>query len=413
MIFIFITIFVLLCCSAFFSASETALTAISKTQIHNMIQKKLPKASILNHLNTQMGKVIGSILLGNNLVNILATSLATSVFITLFEDSGIGVATAVMTLLILIFAEVMPKMLAIHSPQKVALFVANTMVHIVKILNPITHIIRYLSEKFWKVFGVNISAKNTWDSPQEELRGAIDAFSNLRHEGEKNMLHGVLDLSSVTVGEIMIPRNDVETISSNKSLKDIKKQILKSPYSRLPVWEGNPDNITGILHIKTFIKAYEKDENFNLKEVCSDPWFVPESTPLPHQMNAFRKKKQHLAIVIDEYGSIQGIVTLEDILEEIVGEITDEHDKSTDEIQKEKDGSYTIDGTTSIRHINRLLDLNMPDYEVTTIAGLIINESRELPKEGQVFRFYGAELKVIKKRHNQIKTVNIKVVKEC
>ncbi len=411
MIFIFITIFVLLCCSAFFSASETALTAISKTQIQNMIQKKLPKAAILKHLNSQMGKVIGSILLGNNLVNILATSLATSVFITLFEDSGIGIATAVMTVLILIFAEVMPKMLAIHSPQKVGLFVSSAMIHIIRILNPITYIIRYLSENFWKVFGVNIGGKNTWDSPQEELRGAIDAFSNLRHEGEKNMLHGVLDLSSITVGEIMVPRNDVETISSDKSLKDIKKQILKSPYSRLPVWEGKPDNITGILHIKTFIKAYEKNEKFDLKEVCSDPWFVPESTPLPHQMNAFRKKKQHLSIVIDEYGSIQGIITLEDILEEIVGEITDEHDKAVDEIQKEKDGSYTMEGTTGIRHINRLLDLNIPDDDVSTVAGLIINESREIPKEGQVFRFYEVEFKIIKKRHNQIKSVNLKLIK--
>jgi len=278
-------------------------------------------------------------------------------------------------------------------------------------LNPITYIIRYLSENFWKVFGVNIGGKNTWDSPQEELRGAIDAFSNLRHEGEKNMLHGVLDLSSITVGEIMVPRNDIETISSDKSLKDIKKQILKSPYSRLPVWEGKPDNITGILHIKTFIKAYEKNETFDLKEVCSDPWFVPESTPLPHQMNAFRKKKQHLSIVIDEYGSIQGIITLEDILEEIVGEITDEHDKPVDEIQKEKDGSYTMEGTTSIRHINRLLDLDIPDDDVSTIAGLIINESREIPKEGQVFRFYEVEFKIIKKRHNQIKSVNLKPIK--
>jgi Mg2+/Co2+ transporter CorB len=351
-------------------------------------------------------------LLGNNLVNILANSLATSAFITIFQDSGIGIATAVMTTLILIFAEVMPKMLAIQNPQNVALFVSKTMSYIVKILNPVTYIIRYLAEKFWKVFGVNIKAKNAWSSPQEELRGAIDAFSSVRYEDQKNMLHSVLDLSSITVGEIMIPRNDVETISLKKDLKDIKKQILKSPYSRLPVWENTPENITGILHIKTFIKGYEQNKNLNVKDVCSDPWFVPESTTLPRQISDFRKRKQHLAIVIDEYGSIQGIITLEDILEEIVGEITDEHDRSTEEIQKEKDGSYTVEGTTAIRHINKLLNLEIPDIEISTIAGLVINESRQIPKEGQVYRFYNLELKIIKKRHNQIKTINIKPIRE-
>ncbi len=411
MIFIFITIFLLLCCSAFFSASETALTAISKTQIQNMVQKKLPKALVLKKLKDQMGRVIGSILLGNNLVNILATSLATSLFINLFEDSGVGIATVVMTVLILIFAEVMPKMLAIHSPQKVALFVSQIMTNIVNLLNPITRIIRYLSEKFWRVFGVNLSAKNTWDSPQEELRGAIDAFSSLKHEDEKSMLHGVLDLSSITVGEIMVPRNDIEAISAKKSLKEIKKQILKSPYSRLPVWEGKPENITGILHIKTFIKAYEQDPNLKLKEICSDPWFVPESTPLPHQMKKFRQKKQHLAIVIDEYGNIQGIITLEDILEEIVGEITDEHDKSPEEIQKETDGSYTLGGITTIRQVNKHFSTDLPDTDFSTIAGLIMNESREIPKEGQIYRFYNMEFKIIKRRQNQIKIINIKLLK--
>jgi Mg2+/Co2+ transporter CorB len=412
MILIFVTVFILLCFSAFFSASETALTATSETQIQRMIKKKIPKAVILKNLNKQMGRVIGSVLLGNNLVNILATSLATSAFITLFQDSGIGIATAVMTTLILIFAEVMPKMLAIQNPQNVALFVSKTMSYIVKILNPVTYIIRYLAEKFWKVFGVNIKAKNAWSSPQEELRGAIDAFSSVRYEDQKNMLHSVLDLSSITVGEIMIPRNDVETISLKKDLKDIKKQILKSPYSRLPVWENTPENITGILHIKTFIKGYEQNKNLNVKDVCSDPWFVPESTTLPRQISDFRKRKQHLAIVIDEYGSIQGIITLEDILEEIVGEITDEHDRSTEEIQKEKDGSYTVEGTTAIRHINKLLNLEIPDIEISTIAGLVINESRQIPKEGQVYRFYNLELKIIKKRHNQIKTINIKPIRE-
>lgn len=400
-------ILLLIIFSAFFSASETALTAVTQPQIHRMATKYPKRGRLVQALSKNMSRIIGTILLGNNLVNILATSLATHLFIKLFDETGIGIATLCMTLLILIFAEVMPKLYAIHNPERVSLVVAPLMERCVRLFFPLTRVVRTIAEKLWALLGVPLTPQNQTSS-HEELRGAIDIFSTTGKKDQKDMLHGILDLSLVSIEEVMIHRKDVEAINGEDSLADIRAQVMASPYTRLPVWEKNPENIVGILHVKTFIQELEKKKTLKLEDIYQKPVFSPETTPLSDQIEVFRKNHQHLSIVVDEYGDVQGVVTLQDILEEIVGQMLDEHDVRTESIQGNPQEGYTIEGATTLRDIKRKVGWKLSHKEATTLGGFLIHESRSLPKVGQQYAFQNFQFEVLKCHRHQIMLVHMK-----
>ncbi len=407
-------IFFLLILSGFFSGSETALTGASRPLMHQLEYKGEQRAGIVNRLYQDKNKLIGAILLGNNLVNILASALATSVLINLFGEAGVVYATIAMTLLVLIFSEILPKTYAFENADRLALTIAPIISPIVFILSPITNTLQVIVSFTLKIFGASGRNEDT-DNSVEELRGAIAL-----HEGEDDeaihnkraMLRSVLDLSEVQVVEIMVHRKSITLIDADLPLEEIVNQALASPYTRIPVWRNQPDNIIGVIHAKGLLKA-TRAKNGNLDgldvlSLCVDPWFIPETTTLLDQLQAFRDKHEHFSLVIDEYGSLQGIVTLEDILEEIVGEISDEHDILVSGVSHQPDGSYTVDGTVTIRDLNRQFNWEIPDEEAATIAGLVLYESRRIPKVGQIFSFHGFRMEILQRQRNQITSINLK-----
>ena len=406
-------ILVLLVLSGFFSGSETALTATSRARMHTLARDGSARAGIVSRLIATRERLIGAILLGNNLVNILASALATSVFITLFGDTGVVYATLVMTALVLIFAEVLPKTYAITNPDRMALFVAPVVRVIVFAFAPVTSAVQFIVRRTLRLFGANIDDQAEVLSAREELRGAID----LHHqEGgvethDRLMLGGILDLRDLEVADVMVHRKNMLALSLDQEPRAIVEQVLASPYTRIPLWQGDPDNIIGVLHAKDLLRALiargGDPEGLDIREIASEAWFVPETTSLIEQLNAFRARKAHFALVVDEYGSIMGLVTLEDIIEEIVGDISDEHDVEVKGLTQQPDGSCLVDGTTPVRDLNRALDWKLPEEEAITVAGLVIHEAQTIPEIGQTFSFYGFKFQVLRRHRNQITALRI------
>ncbi len=401
--------------SAFFSGAETGLTTASRARLTEMERRGSKRASMVLKLTALPERLIGALLLGNSLANITASAVATVALVKLFGDSGAVIASGVMTVLILIFAEVMPKTYAIAYPDRVAIAVAPILRVLVAILGPIVMTVEYIVKKTLKLFGVDTDNVESILSAHDELRGAID----LHHkEGEmikkdRDMLGGILDLKDLEVADIMIHRTKMITVDASEPMPEIVEQVLKSGKTRLPVWKDGPDNIIGILHAKNLFQALQEQSGdaskIKIVDILIDPWFVPDTRPLTDQLNAFLRRKSHFAIVVDEYGELQGLITLEDIIEEIVGDIKDEFDAVSNGVRKQKDGSFMIDGSVPLRDLNRALDWSLPDAEATTLAGLVIHEARMIPETGQAFNFHGFRFEILKKRKQQI-TV-IKVVK--
>lgn len=406
-------IFILLILSGLFSGSETALTAASKPLMHQLEQRGDKKASMVNRLHDRKDRLIGAILLGNNLVNILASALATSVLISFFGEAGVVYATIAMTLLVLIFSEVLPKTYAIENANRMALAVAPFIRVVVAVLAPITKAIQVIVNGVLRLVGVDLDATDN-EAKIEELRGAIDL-----HDGEnldtvnqeRAMLRSVLDLNEVRVDEIMTHRKSVVAIDVDHPTEEIVDEVLASPYTRIPLWRENPDNVIGVLHAKELLRAIRANKGkldvLKIEELAAQPWFIPETTTLLDQLQAFRNRHEHFSLVIDEYGVLLGVVTLEDILEEIVGDITDEHDLNVEGVQIQPDGSYLVDGTVTIRDLNREFGWPLPDEEASTIAGLILHESRRIPEVGQVFSYYGFRMEITERLRNQITLVRV------
>lgn len=407
-------IFVLLLLSAFFSGSETALTAASKVRLKAREKEGNKRAALTNKIRDKKDRMIGALLLGNNLVNILASALATSVLIKLFGESGVIYATLIMTLLVLIFAEVLPKTYALHNAEKMSMRIAPIIRLVIILFAPVTEAVTWIVRKVLNVFGVNIS-KVAAGSHLELLRGAIDM-----HKGEgpkqqtqeqRAMLRSILDLAEVDTEDIMIHRKNVMMIDVDKPVEEVIADVMNSPYTRLPLWKDNPDNIVGVLHARELLREYmdvgSDIEKINLMRVAMAPWFVPETTNLYDQLQAFRERKEHFAVVVDEYGSFMGIVTLEDVLEEIVGDIDDEHDEVVSGVRRLSNGSYIIDGTVPLRDLNRAFGWGLPHEDYATIAGLVLFESQMVPDVGQSFRFHGFQIDVVRKQRNQITLVRL------
>ncbi len=409
---------VLLFLSAFFSGSETALTAASRARMHQLEkegghERDRRRARVVNRLRANTERLIGGILLGNNLVNITASALATGLFIAVFGDAGIAYATLVMTALVLVFAEVLPKTYAIADPDRVALRVARPISVAVVLLAPIVFAVQTLVRLILQAFGVRIGAQDSVLSAHEELRGTIDLHARegamVKHE--RDMLSGILDLAQVEVAEVMVHRKNMMMVNAAAPAPEIIAQIVDSPHTRVPLWENDPDNIVGILHAKDVLRAVmrhaDKLDKLDIRSIASDPWFVPETTTLREQLNAFRRRGSHFALVVDEYGALMGLVTLEDILEEIVGDITDEHDIRSRGVRVQSDGSLIVEGTVTIRDLNREFDWNLPDEEATTIAGLVIHEARTIPEPRQTFMFHDFKFEILRRQRNQITLIRI------
>lgn len=412
----------LLVLSGFFSGSETALTAASRGKLRSIADKGNKGAERALKITEDNERLIGSVLLGNNLVNILAASLATSIFTRAFGESGVALATLVMTLLVLIFAEVLPKTYAITNSEKAASLVSAPISLIVKIFAPIVAAVRLLVRGVLRVFGVQIDPNSNILDVHAEIEGALTLghSEGVVEKEHRDRILGALDLNERAVEEIMLHRSGIEMINADDDPQDILAQCLQSNHTRLPVFQGDPENIIGVIHAKDLLRAMYKTiggpegdaaklRNFKLSDVAMKPYFVPETSTLDEQMRQFLRRRTHFALVVDEYGSLQGLITLEDILEEIVGEITDEHDPADGQVlQTGSDGNYVVEGAMTIRDLNRATDWNLPDEEANTVAGLVIHEAQMIPTKGQVFSFHGFRFEVCERDGNRITELKIK-----
>lgn len=417
-----VAILVLLCLSGFFSGSETALTAASRGKLRAQADRGSKGSEAALKLTEDNERLIGSVLLGNNVVNILATSLATAVLTKVFGQNGVAAATLIMTLLVLIFAEVLPKTYAITNPEKVAAIVAFPIRIVVLLFSPIVSVVRLLVRGILHLFGVATDPDSHILAVREEIAGALQLghSEGFVEKEDRDRILGALDLNERTVEEIMLHRSNIEMVDAALPPQEILALILQSKYTRHPVFRDDPENIVGVIHAKDLLRAMHKlitAENinadavakFDVMSVAMDPYFVPETTTLNDQMRQFLLRKAHFALVVDEYGGLQGLITLEDILEEIVGEIADEFDDDTfNEITQGDDGTYLIDGAMTIRDLNRAHDWNLPDEEANTVAGLVIHEAQMIPIEGQVFSFHGFRFEVVSKDENRIAEIKIR-----
>ena len=415
-IIIIITIAALLALSALFAATETAITASSPGKMHKLKSEGDKKAAIVLTLLKTKEKVISTMLIGNSLINTICTTIATGLFINLLgKDIGTIISSVVMAFLIIVFAEVVPKAIAVAKAETIVLATATTITFFLKILRPINAILDLAVKIFCFIFRINLKQEI---SGTDEVRGIIEHHHHEGHvyKNDRDMLGGVLDISDMSVSEIMVHRSSITTIDANQSNKEIVSIALASPHTRIPLWQDSKDNIIGILHIKDLLRSLYDNNNdiqkINIKKILTPPWFVPEHAQVSQQLNLFRERKNHFACVVDEYGDLQGIITLEDILEEIVGQIHDEHDNFSDSIIVKGNSEYIIHGSTSIRDINRELNWNLPDDDANTIAGLIIHESQHIPNQGEILEVLNLEITIQKKLGNKIELIKAKVLSD-
>ena len=400
----------LIIASAFFSSAETALTAASDARMRQLALRGNKRAKQVEKLRENRESLIGSILIGNNAVNVLASSVATSAAITLVGDGGIVLATISMTVLLVLFAEVLPKTYAFNNADRYALNIVPAVRLVVWLLTPLSVMVEWLADRL-----LGQSRQSSEDTREDELRGMIELHAEEGDDTDrekKAMLSSVLDLRDLSVDEIMTHRASVSMVNAQDKAEEVLRFVLASPHTRHPVYAGKPENIVGVLHVKDLLRAIEstadhKVARLDIAQIASEAYFIPETTPAFDQLQAFRHRREHFAIVVDEYGDLRGIVTLEDILEEIVGDIDDEHDEELAGFTAQGDGSYLVDGSVTLRDLNRILNLDLPDDKAATIAGLVLYESRTIPAAGQEFRFHNMRFRIQHRQANQITSIRI------
>lgn len=410
----------LLLLSAFFSASEAALTAVSRSLLRARADRGDRAAETALDVVEDSDNLIGAILLGKNAANILAASLATALFIRSFGFSGVALATLLMTVLVLILAEVLPKTYAITFPETVAVRVARPIGGAVRVLSPVVALARLIVRGILRLFGLRTGSGQMF-SVKEEIAGAIaiGAEEGTVDKEERDRLMGALDLDNRTVAEIMLHRSQIEMLDVDLPSDALLAAVLNSPYTRLPLFRDERENVVGVIHAKDLLRAVDRfmrsgdgtldtPGDLDVLKVAMKPYFIPETTPLNEQMREFLKRRMHFALVVDEYGDLRGLVTLEDIIEEIVGEITDEMDpKAEKQLKPTEDGDYVVDGAMTIRDLNRETDWALPDDEANTVAGLVIHEAQTIPDEGQVFAFHGFRFEVMTRKDNRIMRLKV------
>jgi Mg2+/Co2+ transporter CorB len=399
--------------SAFFSASETALTASSRAAMLRLEKQGNRDAAIVNRLLATRERLLGAILLVNNFANIAASTLMTGLLLEIFGETGVLYATFVMTVLIFVFAEVLPKTAAFNTPDRMALAVAQPVERTVRWFSPLLRIVERLVQLILGGFGMPVGKLQSILSPREELRGAVDL---LHHSGvveklDRDMMGGLLDLSELTVSDVMVHRTKMVMLDADEPPRELIDAVLAAGVTRLPLWRDSPDNVIGVLHAKEVWRALHAAEGdaakIDLAALIKPPWFVPDTTPLAEQLKAFRHRKTPFALVVDEYGELEGLVTLKDIIEEIVGDIGDEREAPVPGVRPLPDGSVNVDGAVPVRDLNRAMDWNIPDDEATTIAGVVIHEARSIPEPGQSFTFHGFRFHVLRKSRNRITALRV------
>lgn len=407
--FLAFTIFLLAVISGILSASETSMTAASRIRLHHLSKQGDRKAALVLKLQSQMGQLIATILLANTWVMTSMTALVTAALTLLFGAIGAVYAAAILSIFITIYLEVLPKMLVFQHAEKTAMNFAWGLSILRAILLPVTVVLDKIARLSLRCVGVRLEVPTT-SATIEELRGAIDLHTG---DGvaasERLMLKSILDLTQVKVGEVMVHRNKMFMISVEEKPSYAIDAILQAPFTRIPLWQGNSDNIVGVLHTKALFRTLKNadiQDHFDFLSLASQPWFIPETTSLLTQLQSFRERRAHLAFVVDEYGSLLGMVTLEDILEEIVGEIVDEHDIDLPGVRSTGQG-YLIQGTVTLRDLNRQYRWDLPDEKAATLAGLILEESGYIPEEGQVFRFHGLEIRIVRRHRNQLMLLEV------
>ncbi|HEX4196858.1 MAG TPA: HlyC/CorC family transporter [Caulobacteraceae bacterium] len=403
----------LLALSGLFSAAETSLTGASRGRMHQLERDGDRAAARVNRLIGDREQMIGAVLLGNNLINILASALVTEVLEQTFHGGlGVVIATALMTVLVLVFAEVLPKTLAIVRSDDVARFLSAPSLVVVRVAGPVIYAIQWLIRRTLAVFGIRLGMEMDVLAAHEEIRGAVEYHhaEGLVESGDRRMLGGVLDLGELTVAEVMVHRRQIEMLDIDEPAREIVAQALSSAYTRLPLYQGEQENVVGVLHAKDLaraIAAVDSIDALDIAAIATDPWFVPDTTNLKDQLNTFLKRRAHFALVVDEYGALQGLVTLEDILEEIVGEIEDEHDSAIEGVRPQPDGSVVVDGDVAVRELNRALDWDLPDEHAVSVAGLVIHDAQTIPEVGQSFIFHHHRFQVLRRQRNQITALKV------
>jgi Mg2+/Co2+ transporter CorB len=406
-------ILICLVVSAFFSASETALTAASRAAMTQLERQGNRDASIVNRMMTTRERLLGALLFANNLTNIAASSLATGVLLTIFGKTGVIYATLVMTVLIFVVAEVLPKTAAFNAPERMALAVARPVERMVRWLSPMLTGVEWLVRGILRAIGMPIGHIQSILSPRDELRGTVNMMhrAGVVEKLDRDMMEGLLDLRELVVSDVMVHRTKIVMLDVDEPPREIVDAVLTAAVTRMPLWRGSPDNIVGVLHAKDMLRALHAAAGdaakIDIMSLATPPWFVPNITPLYEQLKAFRLRKTPFALVVDEYGELEGLVTLEDIVEEIVGDITDEHDIAVAGVRMLPDGSVNVDGAVPVRDLNRAMDWNIPDDEATTIAGVVIHETRSIPEQGQSFTFHGYRFQVLRKTRNRITALRV------
>ncbi len=418
-----IAVTALLLLSAFFSGSETALTAASRGVLKSQADKGSRGAKAALAVTEDNERMIGALLLGNNVANILSASLTTALLTDLFGVNGVAIATVGVTVMVLVFAEVLPKTVAIMHPVPFAIRVAPTIRLMILIFTPVVSTVRAFVRGILRLFGMRTDPDRHFLALREEIAGAISLghFEGAVEKEDRDRLLGALDLSDRTVDEIMRHRRETEMIDADLAPEEIVSRVLASSHSRLPVYRGSDENILGVVHAKDLLREVERldhihdshakaMEALDIVKVSMKPYFIPDTTTLDEQMREFLKRRTHFALVVDEYGTLQGLITLEDILEEIVGEITDEFDviDKSHALKKAEDGGYLVEGSMTIRDLNRATDWTLPDDEANTVAGLVIHEAQMIPAQGQAFSFHGFRFEVVTRRENRLTRIKVR-----
>ncbi|HSI01129.1 MAG TPA: HlyC/CorC family transporter [Reyranella sp.] len=407
---------VLLCLamSAYMSAAETAITGASRARMHRLEQQGNRRAATVNALLERKDEAVSAVLLGNSVMNILSATLTTAVLTSLFGAAGVVYATVIVGVMVVIFAEVMPKTWALLRADRVALILAPSIRISLLLLGPAARAVAWISRVFLGLIGVKVDRGHDAAEQAEALRGAIELHGTgeigTDAPTEKAMLRSVLDLGDRTVGDVMTHRGNVALIDADEPPDSIVADVLAAPYTRIPFYRGQTDNIIGVLHSKDLFRAVRAAggaAGVKIDGVMTPPWFIPESTILFDQLQAFRERHEHFAIVVDEYGALRGIVTLEDIIEEIVGDIEDEHDAIKRGVITRDDGSLVCQGDVPIRDLNREYGWTLPEDVAITIAGLVLHEARRIPEVGQMYAFYGFRFEILKREGTRIAELRI------
>jgi Mg2+/Co2+ transporter CorB len=399
----------LIFCSAFFSSSETGMMSLNRYRLRHLVKSGHRGARRANSLLERPDRLIGLILIGNNFVNILASAIATVIAVRLWGDAGIAIATAGLTLVILIFAEVSPKTMAALHPERIAFPASYILKPLLKLAYPLVWVINGITNGFLRLFGVNVNDAGNEHLSTEELRTIVHEAGSLLPHRNQSMLLGVLELNEVTVNDIMIPRNEVEGIDLDLEMDQILELLSKTGHTRLPVYRGDINNIVGILHMRNLAQLIQQGNLTKpaIMQVVHEAYFVPESTPLQTQLLNFQRHSRRIGVVVDEYGDVEGIVTLEDILEEIVGEMSNDHDDLNQEIHPQEDGSFFIDGSAYIREVNKALHWSLPTDGPKTLNGLITEILESIPDANVCLEVSGYRMETLQICDNLVKTVRI------